>query len=158
MLKTKFISLYSPMLICCFLITASCKTTYSTSEVTYLANPEAGIISLSAIGYGLTQREAEQETYVTAFNTIFFKGVPGFDALRLPMIEDESKARRERASFFDKFYGEKGYLQFVTEQDNASKTGKADRGKIRVQRTIAINYEALRRHLEREGVIRKFGF
>lgn len=146
------------MLIYCFLMTASCKTTYSTSEVTYLANPEAGIIRLSTIGYGHTQREAEQETYVTAFNTIFFKGVPGFDALRLPMIEDESKARRERASFFDKFYGEKGYLQFVTEQGTSSKMNRVNRGKIRVQRDIAINYEALRRHLEREGVIRKFGF
>ncbi len=143
---------------CCLFLMAACRMGAPLSEVAYVANPETGVVRLSAIGIGADRQQAEQETYITAFNTILFKGLPGFDALRLPMIEDESKAKREHASFFTRFYRDGGYLQFVTEHGPLFRADKTNRSTFQARRQLAVNYDALRRHLEREGVIRKFGF
>lgn len=151
--------------LCCgaiaLLPTQSCKSPAaypSTSEVNYVANPNPGLVTLEATGYGKTQEAAELDTYITAFTTIFFKGLPAFTALRTPMIPNESKARSEHAAYFKKFFDERGYLQFVTGQGGTAKAGKADDGKNKVaRRTFTINYESLRRDLEQNGVIRKFG-
>lgn len=141
-------------------LTQSCKTpSYpATSEVNYVANPNPGLVTVEATGYGKTSQDAEWDAYSTAFNTIFFKGLPAFTALRTPMIPNESKARSEHAAYFKKFFDDRGYLQFVTGQGGTSKSSKADDGKNKSARhTFTINYESLRRDLEQNGVIRKFG-
>jgi len=142
-------------------LSTGCKTkAYPvTAETTYLNSPGTGMVNLLAVGYGANERTAELDTYITAFSMILFKGLPAFGALKLPMIENEAKARSEHRAFFTKFFDDRGYLQFVTDQGGLSKLGKADQqGNIRVQKNLGINYDALRRHLEQEGVIRKFGY
>lgn len=130
----------------------------STSEVKYVNNPSQGLVTVEAIGYGKTEAAAELDAFNTAFTTIFFKGLPGFTALRTPMIPDESKARSEHSAYFKKFFDDRGYLQFITNQGGATKAGKADDNRSRMaRRTFTINYESLRRDLEQKGVIRKFG-
>jgi len=142
-------------------LSTGCKTKAypATAETTYLSSPGTGMVNLAAVGYGANEKAAELDTYVTAFSTILFKGLPAFGALKLPMIDNEAKARSEHKAFFIKFFDNRGYLQFVTDQGVLTKLGKADQqGNIRVQKNLSINYDALRRHLEQEGVIRKFGY
>lgn len=144
-----------------FFTMPSCKTTSpypATSEVNYVSNPNPGLVTVEATGYGKTSEAAELDTYNTAFTTIFFKGLPAFTALRTPMIPNESKARSEHAAYFKNFFEERGYLQFVTNKGTPAKGSKADDGKnTSVRNTFTINYESLRRDLEQNGVIRKFG-
>jgi hypothetical protein len=124
-----------------------------------LGNPFQGVVSISALGYGTTEREAEFDTFITGFEAILFRGLPAFAGLRAAMINDESKAKSQHSQFFKKFFDERGYLQFVSEQGKISKLGRSDQpGKIKVQKTFSVNYEAMRKKLEQEGVIRKFGY
>jgi hypothetical protein len=115
------------------------------------------LVTLQSIGYGNNEQAAEHNAYIQAFNTIFFKGLPAFTALRTPMVANESKARAEHAAYFKKLYDEKGYLQFVTARDTPKYTKTNDgKGKMANQ-NLTINYELLRQDLERNSVIRKFG-
>ncbi len=144
-----------------YLLLPACKTPAAypaTAEVKFLDNPAAGLIRVEATGYGTTDKDAELDVFNTAFNTLLFKGLPGFSATQKPMLSDESKARSENAAYFKKFFTDRGYMQFVTEQNPAVAAGKADDKKNRLaRRTFTINYEALRHDLEKNKLIRKFG-
>ncbi|MFK8006180.1 MAG: hypothetical protein AB8H03_07410 [Saprospiraceae bacterium] len=153
----------TPILIGSFflLIFISCKTTSSvplTAEVKYLSNPSSGLISIQSVGYGKDDKVAKKNAFQTAFNTILFKGLPGFSALKNPLINDETKARRANPKYFKTLFEENGYLQFVTNQEVTELLGKGDTKKSRiVKQTFTINYKLLRRHLEQNNIIRKFG-
>jgi hypothetical protein len=130
-----------------------------TAELTYLSSPQSGVVELASVGYGAAKKDAELDTYTTAFNNILFKGIPGFGALRLPMIENERESKIEHPGFYRKLFDERGYLRFITSQGATEQLGKSDdQKKTRVKKTISIDYESLRRFLEQEGVIRKFGY
>ncbi len=152
--------LFAGLLCLSLLACSGSKSTYpQTAEVTFVSSPNTGVVMVNAMGYGQTDKDAEQDAFVTAFNTILFKGLPAFGGLRKPMIDDESKARSEHATYFKKFFGDRGYLGYVTAQQPPVAAGKSDDKKNkRVQKSITINYESLRTNLEKEGVIRKFGF
>ena len=136
---------------------SGCKT-FSAAETSFTGNPQPGVVTLNAIGYGATPAEAERNTYESAFTAILFRGVPAFAALRLPMIENETTARKDKAAFFRGFFSQ-GYQQFIKQHGSSTRAGRADQSdQVIMQRSISINYEALRRHLENEGIIRKFGY
>jgi hypothetical protein len=143
------------------LLFISCKITSSvplTAEVKYLSNPSSGLVSIQAVGYGKDDKIAKKNAFQTAFNTILFKGIPGFSALKNPLIKDETKARKANPKYFKNLFDENGYLQFVTNQEVAELLGKGDLKKRRiVKQTFTINYKLLRRHLEQNNIIRKFG-
>ncbi len=149
------------LLVTVAILTVACKVKNypATAEVRFVDNPSAGLATLEATGYGKSEQEAELYAYTTAFSNIFFKGIAGFTPLQRPMITDEAKAKSTHAQYFRKFFTERGYMQFITQQSSATQLGKADDRKNRVaKRLFTLNYEALRRDLEQNGVIRKFGF
>lgn len=137
----------------------ACKSTYpTTAEVQYLGSPTTGLIKIDAVGYGTDEKKAEMDVYRTAFNTILFRGLPAFSPLQRPMIENESAARSKHAAFFQQFFEERGYLKYITERSSPSKSEKtAETNTKIVRQTLVVNYDALRRDLEQNGVIRKFG-
>jgi hypothetical protein len=158
--KSNKFSVAIGLLLAIVLLTNCGKKVYPpTAETTYLSNPNPGVVSITAVGYGSTEKEAEYDGFITGFETILFKGLPAFGSLSSAMIKDEAKARSEHQAFFKQFFESRGYLQFVVEQGVMAKLGKSDQpGKIRVQKNFSINYDALRKKLEQEGVIRKFGY
>lgn len=138
---------------------SSCKTTMPvTSEVQYLGNPNDGVVTINAMGYGKKDEDAKANAFTMGFKTLLFRGIPGFSPLQTPMIADESKARSANPSFFTNFFDNKGYMQFVTKQEETQYIGKTDDKKSRrAKQTFSINYKQLRKHLEQNNVIRKFG-
>ena len=146
---------------CCIISSCSKKVAYpETAEVSFVSSPQSGVIELSAMGYGRTQKEAELDIYTTAFNNLLFRGIPGFGELRQPFVDNERSSRTEHPGFYRKFFDERGYLRFVSGQSAAQKMGKPsdDKTKIRAKKNLTVNYESLRHYLEDEGIIRKFGF
>jgi hypothetical protein len=130
-----------------------------TAEVNFISAPQSGVATLSAIGYGSDQKEAELDTYTTVFNNVLFKGIPAFGGLNLPMVENEQASRSAHQSFYKKFFDERGYMRFISSQGGVEKMGKSDdKQKTKVKKTMTLNYDLLRRYLEDEGIIRKFGY
>jgi hypothetical protein len=159
-MKTKllFLLLSIGLLLAAF----SCKTTkVNPGTVQYTANPAPGAVTVTSHGYGNTDLQLEKSARTLAFETILFRGLPAaeFTALRLPMIENEREARSGNSAFFKKFFEEDGCNQFVTAVSKlGNKPGKTADRKKTMDYSLTINYEALRRHLEQNQVLRKFGY
>ena len=133
----------------------------STPSVSLMERDAQGLVSLTATGYGNNQADREHSAQRIAFETILFKGLPSSatSALRLPMIEKPTEAQSKNKAFFNAFF-EKGKMQdFV--QSMAVSGGQrklASKHSMAQEFALKINYDALRKHLESEGVIRKFGY
>lgn len=129
-----------------------------TAELTYNSNPVAGVIAVTALGYGKNIKEANNDAFRTAFENILFQGVPGFEPLELPMVSQADGAESNR-SFFDRFFEEGTYLRFISRQEEAVEIGKVEGSRnIIVSKSMNINYRALKKHLQQQGAVRKFGY
>jgi hypothetical protein len=130
-----------------------------TAEVNFISAPQSGVATFSAIGYGSNQKEAELDTYTTVFNNVLFKGIPAYGGLSLPMVENERESRSTHQSFYKRFFDERGYMRFISSQGSVEKMGKSDdKQKTKVKKTMTLNYDLLRRYLEDEGIVRRFGY
>jgi len=121
-----------------------------------LANSEEGTILIRSSGQGESETKAVLNSEMKAFNTLFFYGFPTSVQTR-PMIENESEAKRSNSKFFDDFFENGEYRNFIINSYNytgVQKTGSY----YYLNRDIKINLRSLRSHLENKGIIRKFGF
>lgn len=149
-----------------FLITASLlglwagaqkKENIYSGYVKYDGAPSAGTITVSSTGFGKKGDQTLKDAEYNAFYALLFRGIPG-SQYELPMIANESE-KKDNSVVKSLLNG--GYKSYVTEatlQDVDIKTKKEDgkKGKATTYK-ITINCDALRRHLETNGVIRKFG-
>ncbi len=149
--------LKTTMFVLVFLL-PSCKTTKPltvSSETQYISNPNDGVVTLTAVGQGKKEADAIADAFRTGFTTVLFRGLPGFSPLKNPMIANESTALSKHKSFFDGFFNDGNYVQFVTKQEPTTFSGDK---KIKIaHQTFSVNYKLLRKHLEQNNVIRKFG-
>lgn len=134
----------------------SCKPISYSSEVIFQAKENAGIYIVRSFGYAKKSNDAVLEAEKNAFKVLLFKGLPGSD-LSVPLIENESSSISQHKSFYDKFFDGGGYRSFIMNR-NDSYTPKKVKNGYRSEVTIKINIASLRRELEQNQVIRKFGF
>lgn len=142
------------------LVAAGCNkavVSTTTSEVNYIGSTE-GTVTLRAVGYGKTEQEAIRHAEVQAMETILFRGVPGAKDITNALVPDEGKARSEHSSYFAELLKKDRYRTFVM---SAITSGAFVRDRKRGNRAavdVKINLYNLRRDLEQNKVIRKFGF
>lgn len=125
-----------------------------TGEVIFLYKEAQGTIALKSTGYGKNQAAAVTDAQVNAFNVLLFRGLPGTE-LNIPLIDNEAKTRG--AGYFKKFFGEGNYKTFMMSSTESSALVKM-RGTNKITVDIMINYNSLRRDLEQNQLIRKFGY
>ncbi len=142
------------------LFLSSCSTSKKVASIPVvtiaLSNSEEGSILIRSSGQGESESKAVLNSETKAFNTLFFYGFPSSVQTR-PMIENESEAKRLNSKFFDDFYENGEYRNFIINSYNytgVQKTGKY----YYLNRDIKINLRSLRTHLENKGIIRKFGY
>jgi len=127
----------------------------ATSYITYLGKTEKGTIYVSSCGYD----KKEMATYLTAvrnaFETIMFRGVPGSE-IDQPLVDDEKQAKEKYRKYFDDFYADEYYKKFITYIQETKPTKEFKSKKACLQ--MKINYMALKKDLERNEIIRKFGY
>ncbi len=127
-----------------------------TGETTYKGSSEKGTVLLSTAGYGQSKALALENAEINAFKVLLFKGVPG-SQYNIPMIKDEAKARQQYQSFFEQFFDGQGYKTFLMISKPTSKYDPLTNRSKNLKADIKINVQSLRKTLEKEGVIRKFG-
>ena len=127
-----------------------------SAEVNFLYKEAQGTITVKSTGYGKNQTEAVIDAQKNAFNVLLFKGIPGTE-LNVPLIENENSAKSKNVDYFKKFFEEGYYKKFMMSSSESSNLIKIKGGK-KIIVDIKINYNSLRKDLEQNGLIRKFGF
>jgi hypothetical protein len=126
-------------------------------KVVFISAPQPGSVTVSCTGDERKQFRSKDNAEASAFYTLLFRGIPG-SQYELPMIADENEKRND-PTVVNLLKG--GYSSFITEASlmNQHNTSRRAEGKKGVSATyqITINCDALRKYLEQNGVIRKFG-
>jgi hypothetical protein len=144
----RFIVLY------CALVAANPSKLFA--QVKYDSAPVTGAVIVTSFGFGKNRSISMADASAAAVNALLFVGIPG-SQYELPMVPDEAK--RNNPAVKDLFNG--NYSQYITEslllsEEKLTKKIDGVKGKS-AQYKITINCDALRRYLEKNGVIRKFG-
>ncbi len=148
----------SLVIITLLLITTSCSLKIIPSaEVDYLSGKE-GTITLRAIGIGSNQEDAIVDAEKNAFNVIFFRGLPESEQKIALIGTNETEEKEKNKDYFNKFYKDKRYKTFVMSSIPTSDLTKHKGGKKSIAIDVKINLVALRKDLEQNNIIRKFGF
>lgn len=127
-----------------------------SSEVNFLYKEAQGTIAVKSTGYGKNQTDAVMDAQKNAFKVILFKGLPGTE-LNVPLIENENDAKSKHADYFKKFFDEGNYKTLMMSSTESSNLIKM-KGTKKITVDVKINYNSLRKDLEQNQLIRKFGF
>jgi hypothetical protein len=126
-------------------------------QVVFESAPSPGSITVTATGFAKTKGESINNASAGAIYTLMFRGIAG-SPNSLPMVPNGAEKNNDPI-VISLLTG--GYTAFFTQNVLISEVAKKRRqdgvkGKQTTSR-ITINTEALRRYLEQNGVIRKFG-
>jgi hypothetical protein len=139
-------------------VTYSCsKKTLPTSEVNYLSGND-GTITMRAIGNGTNQQEAISEAEKNVINVLFFRGLPESEQKIALIGTNESEEIEKHKQYFEKFYTQKRYKTFIMSSIPVSDFAKQNGGAKSLALDVKVNLVALRKDLEQNNIIRKFGF
>lgn len=113
-------------------------------------------VTFRVVGYGSNTKKTTKDAEISAIKTICFIGADG-STYAIPLVASgESKAVSDNSAFFNSFYSEQ-YRNFIESSIAVSNLGK-DASKRKCQTfDVKIRAEKLRKYLEQNGVIRKFG-
>jgi hypothetical protein len=148
--------------VCAILIllsaTYSCsKKTIPSAEVNYVSGNE-GTIIMRSIGVGSNQMEAIADAERSAINVILFRGLPE-SVQKIALIgTSESEEMDKHKDYFEKFYNQKRYKTFIMSSIPVSDLIKQNGGQKSIAADVKVNLVALRKDLEQNNIIRKFGF
>lgn len=113
-------------------------------------------VTFRVVGYGSNTKKATVDAEISAIKTICYIGADG-TTYSTPMIYvGENKAVDDNPEFFNSFYSEY-YRNFIESSIAVSNLSK-DGSKRKCQTfDVKIRAEKLRKYLEQNGIIRKFG-
>lgn len=126
-------------------------------KISYAGSDQTGTVKMLVTGIGKNKKETAEAAMLRALETLLFQGLPG-STYSTPLLSNLAQQKEHPAV---KALLKNGLSDFVMnsslqgeEKLNRKKDGA--KGLLHTY-LLTINYEALRRHLENEGVIRKFG-
>jgi hypothetical protein len=137
---------------------SSSKQTLTTpsAEVNFLSSID-GTITMRANGIGKSEGEAIGDAMFNAFDVLFFRGLPESEQKNALIGTNENEAREQYKEYFNAFY--KGrYKTFVMSSVPTSDLIKYTGGEKGIAIDVKINVVSLRKDLEQNNIIRKFGF
>lgn len=136
---------------------ASCnRKVFPTAKVNYLKEVE-GTITMRAIGTGKGMKQAIADAEKNAIQVILFRGLPESQQ-NLPMIPlNEYQAVQKYPEYFRLLYDKYRYRTFIMASVPTLGSIKSTKKLKSIAVDLKINIYALRRDLEQNGIINKFG-
>jgi hypothetical protein len=126
------------------------------AEVSFQSKDNDGTIIVRSFGYGKNDQEAIVDSQKNALSVILFKGLPGSE-VKVPLVENEYNSKNANPTYFKNLF-ENGYSKtFIMSTDVVSPLAKYNNTK-RLIVNLKININSLRRDLEVNKIIRKFGY
>jgi hypothetical protein len=140
-----------------FLCTACAKKISAplTAEVNVINEDKYKTIELRSIGFGSKKEDAFYDSEKKAFEILFFRGIPN-TSIEKPLIgSNESELLNKHATYFNSFFKNR-YKSFIMSTYEASPSQK-NKGVVSAVTDLKINILSLKKDLESNGIIRKFG-
>lgn len=138
------------------LISCGPKLQSNSGEVNFLYKDAEGSIAVKSVGYGTNRENAVIDAQKNAFKILLFRGIPGTD-LNVPLIDNENEAKLKNTNYFKNFFEEGNYKTFMMSSTESSNLVKVN-GVKKIVIDIKINYNSLRKNLEQNQLVRKFGY
>lgn len=159
--------------------TLSCRRPPASTSLNYEVKPmeqgKQGTVMFKIFSYGNTSRQGIDRAKMDAMHAVLFKGIPGSNSTR-PLV-DASTLEKNKEYFVNFFGGANeinqyslGYIKiregshegpyrlFVTESGDGSIEDRVKvNNMVKVGVPVVINLDELRRKLEQDNIIRKFG-
>jgi hypothetical protein len=128
-------------------------------QIRFVSEESAGMVKVHSAGLGSNLSEMEQDAQRKAFETLLYVGLPtaSTETYRVPLVPNKADMQGNPA--VKKFFNNREYAQFVSRVDRLEylKQRVSEGGRV-LNYNIVINYTALRRYLEQNDIIRKFGY
>ncbi|MBX2951605.1 MAG: hypothetical protein KF870_03805 [Leadbetterella sp.] len=125
---------------------------YQRSGMVNLSRQQNGLLSVNSIQTAEDVNKAVSFAEINALENILFRGIPG--SLQAdPIISNEKEAMTKQA--LTKLIFNEGYRIFMT--DSRLIERQDSKNAVTVTQEVTFDIPALRKHLEQNGVIRKFG-
>ncbi len=166
------------VLLYCCQTSVSAQTLTTNYEVQALEQGKEGTVLMKVFSYGKTTEEAIERAKLDAVHAVLFKGIPGSNCEK-PLIGDLSLLQ-SKADYFKTLFGvdelegytrKKKKIRYGTENApyrlyvSLSTDGSidpADRLRVgkeyKVGVSVSVQFHALRAQLEKDGIIKAFGF
>ena len=114
-------------------------------------------VTMRVIGYGKNVKTASVDAENNAIKTLLFAGAQD-TSYRLPFISDNKETiETNNKTFFDNLY-KNDYKNFIESSVIVTAFGKDAQKRKCITMDICVRAEQLRKYLENNGIIRKFGF
>lgn len=128
-----------------------------TAEANFLSGDER-TVTMRVVGIGITRYEAIFQAEKNAFNVLFFRGLPESQQ-KIPLIStNETSEINQHETYFEHFFLDKRHKSFIMSSVPVTEFTRYKCIYKHVAVDIRINLDALRRDLENNGIIRKFGY
>jgi hypothetical protein len=127
-----------------------------SAEVNFLNKDAQGTIEVISFGYGSDFESAIIDAEKNAFKVLLFRGIPGTE-LNVPLINNELEAKTKNKEYFNNFFEEGYYKTFIMTSNVSSDLIKL-KGSKKLSVNLKINYNSLRKNMEQNNIIKKFGF
>lgn len=114
------------------------------------------IVSMRCIGFGKKALSASIDAELSAIKTILFVGANGTQYNTPLIVEEKSVVENKFKSFFSTFYNE-GYKSFIESSVVTVPFGKNSLKQKCITLDVKIKVSQLRKYLENNDIIRKFG-
>jgi hypothetical protein len=148
-----------PVILIALLSVFSCsKQITPTAETTYLTSKD-GVLNLRSTGYCNLKSykdECIDSAQINAFRTLFYRGIPGSQQ-NTPLIGIDERNKTGNDKFLKDFFTSGRYKTFIVSSSTVSDLTK-QRNQKKIMVDMGINLSALRKELEQNTVIQKFGY
>jgi len=149
----KIIPLFAGLLLYCISCSTPKEYTYfRTGEVLCVGN-DSRQVTVSSLHHGGSGDQAQMFAERNALENLLFKGIAG--CYEVPIVSDEQASMRDHSAFYNWLINGREYERYITER-TANQTSSSG-GLVTINMTITFDVQALRKEMEKQGVIKKFG-
>lgn len=152
----KFILKIMALVFALIFIECSHKLFDSTAQVSFVSKTDEGTVTLRSTGIGKNLLDARENSEINAFKIILIRGIPSSE-ISSPLLEDETKIDTKAAQVLDDFFKLKKFKTFLLSTSEGINIRK-EKHKVLADFTLKVNINSLRRFLEQNNVIRRFGY
>jgi len=115
-------------------------------------------LTIRATGYGKRKIGALDAAEKNAINTLLFRGISGTQNWIPLVCIDEETAKNEYQQYFDNLFNHGRHKSFIISSVPVSDYSKTKYKAWSITTDVVINVSSLRKDLETQGIIRRFGY
>lgn len=145
--------------ILCFISTncGGSKTDYNfaSAKVAYLSSEGMETLSVRSSGVGENESQARYQAERLAFENLFFRGIAGSPYSKPLVGINETEELNKNASYFNSFFNNRMQTFILSSYQSTPK--QKSKGTVYLTMDLKINTRSLKKDLETNGIIRKFG-